>query len=113
MELNRPSVIVALLTPFDENGDLDKTALGAHVDYLVDAGVDALMPCGTTGEGALLADVEVADTVRATCAAAGGRVPVLAHVGRPGTGADAGAGAPGGRARRGRRVRGGALLLPG
>ena len=86
MELNRPSVIVALLTPFDENGDLDKTALGAHVDYLVDAGVDALMPCGTTGEGALLADVEVADTVRATCAAAGGRVPVLAHVGRPGTG---------------------------
>jgi dihydrodipicolinate synthase/N-acetylneuraminate lyase len=86
MELDRPSVIVALLTPFDENGDLDEGALGAHVDYLVDAGVDALMPCGTTGEGALLADVEVAETVRATCAAAGGRVPVLAHVGRPGTG---------------------------
>jgi 4-hydroxy-tetrahydrodipicolinate synthase len=86
MELNRPSVIVALLTPFDDGGDLDEAALGAHVDYLVDGGVDALMPCGTTGEGALLADVEAAETVRATCAAAGGRVPVLAHVGRPGTG---------------------------
>jgi 4-hydroxy-tetrahydrodipicolinate synthase len=86
MELNRPSVIVALLTPFDDSGDLDEAALGAHVDYLVDGGADALMPCGTTGEGALLADVEVAETVRATCAAAGGRVPVLAHVGRPGTG---------------------------
>ncbi len=85
MELIRPSVIVALLTPFDENGDLDEAALGAHVDYLVAAGVDALMPCGTTGEGALLADVEVAETVRATCAGAGGRVPILAHVGRPGT----------------------------
>jgi dihydrodipicolinate synthase/N-acetylneuraminate lyase len=86
MELDRPSVIVALLTPFDENGSLDEPALEAHVDYLVAAGVDALMPCGTTGEGALLSDAEVAEAVRATCAAAGGRVPVLAHVGRPGTG---------------------------
>ena len=86
MDLSRPSVIVALLTPFDDNGDLDEAALGAHVDYLVAAGVDALMPCGTTGEAALLSDAELADTVRATCAAAAGRVPVLAHVGRPGTG---------------------------
>jgi dihydrodipicolinate synthase/N-acetylneuraminate lyase len=47
--------------------------------------VDGLMPCGTTGESALLSDAEVAEVVRATCAAAAGRVPVLAHVGRPGT----------------------------
>jgi 4-hydroxy-tetrahydrodipicolinate synthase len=87
MELNRPSVIVALLTPFEENGTLDDAALEAHVDYLVSAGVDALMPCGTTGEGPLLSDAEVAEVVRATCDAAAGRVPVLAHVGRPGTGA--------------------------
>jgi 4-hydroxy-tetrahydrodipicolinate synthase len=86
MELNRPSVIVALLTPFEENGGLDRAALEAHVDDLVVAGVDALMPCGTTGEGPLLSDVEVADVVRATCDAASGRVPVLAHVGRAGTG---------------------------
>jgi 4-hydroxy-tetrahydrodipicolinate synthase len=86
MELNRPSVIVALLTPFDESGGLDEAALEAHVDDLVTASVDALMPCGTTGEGAVLSDGEVADVVRATCDAAGGRVPVLAHVGRPGTG---------------------------
>jgi len=43
------------------------------------------MPCGTTGEGPLLSDDEVAAVVRATVAAADGRVPVLAHVGRPGT----------------------------
>jgi dihydrodipicolinate synthase/N-acetylneuraminate lyase len=85
MELRRPSVIVALLTPFDEHGRFDEPALSAHVDQLVDAGVDALMPCGTTGEAALLADEEVAEVVCATCAAAGDRVPVLAHVGRPGT----------------------------
>jgi dihydrodipicolinate synthase/N-acetylneuraminate lyase len=86
MELDRPSVIVALLTPFDESGDLDETALEAHVDHLVAAGVDALMPCGTTGEGPVLSDREVAEVARATCEAASGRVPVLAHVGRPGTG---------------------------
>lgn len=86
MELNGAAVIVALLTPFDEEGRLDERALGAHVHELVEAGVDALMPCGTTGEAALLSDEELAAVVRATCAAAGGRIPVLAHVGRPGTG---------------------------
>jgi dihydrodipicolinate synthase/N-acetylneuraminate lyase len=86
MELTRPSIIVALLTPFDEDGRLDEPALRAHVDDLVEAGVDRLMPCGTTGESALLADEELAAVVRATCTAAADRVPVLAHVGRPGTG---------------------------
>ena len=85
MELNRPSVIVALLTPFEENGGLDEAALAAHMDYLVSAGVDGVMPCGTTGEGPLLSDDDVTEVVRATCNAAAGRVPVLAHVGRPGT----------------------------
>jgi 4-hydroxy-tetrahydrodipicolinate synthase len=85
MELERPSVIVALLTPFDEEGRFDEPALAAHVEQLVEAGVHALMPCGTTGEAALLSDEELARVVRATCAATEGRVPVLAHVGRPGT----------------------------
>jgi 4-hydroxy-tetrahydrodipicolinate synthase len=85
MRVGRASVIVALLTPFDEDGRPDKAALSAHVDQLVEAGVDALMPCGTTGEAALLSDDELSGVVRATCAAAAGRVPVLAHVGRPGT----------------------------
>jgi dihydrodipicolinate synthase/N-acetylneuraminate lyase len=85
MELPRPAVVVALLTPYDGGGGVDAAAMRAHVDWLVDAGVDALMPCGTTGEGPLLADDEVAAAVRAAVAAADGRVPVLAHVGRPGT----------------------------
>jgi dihydrodipicolinate synthase/N-acetylneuraminate lyase len=85
MLLERPSVIVALLTPFDAEGALDEPALREHVDDLVEAGVDALMPCGTTGEGALLSEDEVVEVVRSTVAAADERVPVLAHVGRPGT----------------------------
>jgi dihydrodipicolinate synthase/N-acetylneuraminate lyase len=85
MDLPRPAVIVALLTPWDERGGLDEAALGAHVDDLVSSGVDALMPCGTTGEQACLGDDEVAAVIGATIAAADGRVPIVAHVGRPGT----------------------------
>jgi dihydrodipicolinate synthase/N-acetylneuraminate lyase len=86
MELPRPAVVVALLTPYERGGGgVDAGAMRAHVDWLVEAGVDGLMPCGTTGEGPLLSDKEVAAVVRATVAAADGRVPVLAHVGRPGT----------------------------
>jgi dihydrodipicolinate synthase/N-acetylneuraminate lyase len=85
MELPRPAVVVALLTPYERAGGVDEGALRAHVDLLVEAGVDALMPGGTTGEGPLLSDDELAAMVRATVAATDGRVPVLAHVGRPGT----------------------------
>src|SRR4051794_35858447 len=86
MELPRPAVVVALLTPYEPGGGgVDAAAMRAHVDWLVAAGVDALMPCGTTGEGPLLADDEIAAAVRAAVVAADGRVPVLAHVGRPGT----------------------------
>lgn len=74
-------MVVALLTPFRPDGGVDATALGAHVDFLADAGVDAIMPCGTTGEGPLLSDEEVIRVI----AAAGTRLPVIAHVGRPDT----------------------------
>jgi len=77
--------IVALTTPFDGAGCVDEGALRAHVEWLVAAGVDGLMPCGTTGEGPLLDDGEVLAVVAATVSAAVGAVPVVAHVGRPGT----------------------------
>lgn len=83
----RPSVVVALLTPFAEDGTIDAGALREHVAFLLDAGVDALMPCGTTGEGPLLDEDEAAAVVETVVAAAEGRVPVLAHVGRASTGA--------------------------
>src|SRR3954470_24091239 len=85
MELARPALVVALLTSYDEGGAPDAGALRAHVDLLVEAGVDALMPCGTTGEGPLLSDDEGAAVVRAAVAAADGRAPALTHRGAPGT----------------------------
>jgi 4-hydroxy-tetrahydrodipicolinate synthase len=81
------SIVVALLTPFTYHGEIDRGALRDHVEVLIEEGVDALMPCGTTGEGPLLEDEEVSTVVDTVIAASSGRVPVLAHVGRPATGA--------------------------
>jgi 4-hydroxy-tetrahydrodipicolinate synthase len=85
MRLATSAIVPALLTPFDPDGAVDRDALRAHVGWLVEQGVDGLMPCGTTGETALLSDDEVIEVVEGTVAAAGGKVPVIAHVGRPAT----------------------------
>src|SRR3954447_18026301 len=84
MDLATPAIIPALLTPFRADGAVDADALRGHVGWLIEQRVDGLMPCGTTGETALLSDDEVIEVVEATVAAAG-PVPVIAHVGRPGT----------------------------
>lgn len=81
----QPSVIVALLTPFGANGEVELAALREHVELLVGEGVDGLMPCGTTGEGPLLEADEVAAVTQAVVAGASGGVRVLAHAGRAST----------------------------
>lgn len=73
-------VIPALLTPF-QNDRVDTQALKELVDFLIEGGVHGLYPNGTTGEGMLMNTSErklVAETV---LEAAGGRVPVMVHVG--------------------------------
>jgi dihydrodipicolinate synthase/N-acetylneuraminate lyase len=75
-------VIVPLLTPMSRDGEeIDERALQAHVDWLVKKGVHGLMPCGTTGEGPLLAQVEREIITEIVVDTAAGRVPVIAHVG--------------------------------
>jgi 4-hydroxy-tetrahydrodipicolinate synthase len=85
VSFDAPSVLPALLTPFDERGDVDTAALRDHVEFLIEAGVHGIMPCGTTGETALLEPDETLSVVRTVIEAAAGRVPVIAHVGRPAT----------------------------
>jgi len=81
----RVSIVTALLTPFDEDREIDHDALREHVDDLISEGVDGIMPCGTSGEGPLLSETEAAAVIRTVVEAAAGRVPVLAHVGRAAT----------------------------
>ena len=79
------SIVAALLTPFDQEGNIDHAALRDHVEILLHEGIDALMPCGTTGEGALLGEQEVAAAISTVVEVTDGRALVFAHVGRPDT----------------------------
>lgn len=71
---------IATLTPFGENGQLDIGASKAHNQWLAEAGIDGLCPCGTTGEFLFLTNEEKMLLARHTVNAAGTEVPVIAGV---------------------------------
>jgi 4-hydroxy-tetrahydrodipicolinate synthase len=75
----------ALTTPFRDDGAVDLEALRAHVELLADDGIDGVVPAGTTGEGPLLEEAEVANVIATAVQAAAGRMEVVAHVGRAST----------------------------
>jgi 4-hydroxy-tetrahydrodipicolinate synthase len=72
--------IVALITPF-RDGAFDESAYRALIDWQIDEGTDALVPCGTTGESPTLDHGEHKRVVEACIDAASGRVPVIAGTG--------------------------------
>ncbi|MEY7851273.1 dihydrodipicolinate synthase family protein [Natrarchaeobius sp. A-rgal3] len=72
-------ITVPLVTPFDsESNDVDELALEGLVDHLLENGVDALFPCGTTGEFASLTDGERRRVHEVVRERVDGEVPVLA-----------------------------------
>ena len=73
-------VLTALVTPF-RDGDLDEDALRDLIERQIEAGVDGLVPCGSTGESATLTHAEHESVVEITVEAANGRVPVVAGTG--------------------------------
>src|SRR5262245_22986293 len=57
----RPAIrgaLTALVTPFTPDGDLDEGALRDLVRWQILAGIDGLVPCGTTGESPTLSEAE-------------------------------------------------------
>jgi 4-hydroxy-tetrahydrodipicolinate synthase len=73
-------VFTALVTPF-RDGAVDERALRELVELQIVAGVDGLVPCGSTGEAATLSHPEHRRVIEVVVAAARGRVPVLAGTG--------------------------------
>lgn len=65
-----------LVTPFS-GGEVDHDALGDLVEHVLDGGVDALVPCGTTGEFASLDAAEYRAVLETTVERADG-APVMA-----------------------------------
>ncbi|MDX1649318.1 MAG: 4-hydroxy-tetrahydrodipicolinate synthase [Myxococcota bacterium] len=73
-------VLTALVTPF-RDGAVDERALQELVEVQIAAGVDGLVPCGSTGEAATLSHAEHRRVIEVVVAAARGRVKVLAGTG--------------------------------
>ena len=73
-------VSTALVTPF-RDGAIDEAALRELVEIQIAAGVDGLVPCGSTGESATMSYAEHRRVVEIVVAATAGRVPVLAGTG--------------------------------
>jgi len=71
----------ALVTPFRPDGSLDEAALRSLVKRQIDAGINFLVPCGTTGESPTLTHAEHLRVVELTLEIAKGKVPVLAGAG--------------------------------
>lgn len=73
-------VLTALVTPFSD-GNIDEKALRELVETQIDAGVNGLVPCGSTGESATLSHEEHERVVELVVASTRGRVPVVAGTG--------------------------------
>jgi len=72
--------IPALVTPF-RDGALDEAAFRRFIDWQIDSGSSALVPCGTTGESATLDRNEHHRVIEICVEQAAGRVPVIAGCG--------------------------------
>jgi len=71
----------AMITPFDEKGDIDYDALGRTIDYVIEGGIDYIVALGTTAETPTLyipERVAIADYVKRRIA---GRVPLVIGAG--------------------------------
>jgi len=71
----------ALVTPFRSDRSLDERALRSLVERQIEADIDFLCPCGTTGESPTLSHDEHVRVVEITVEQARGRAPVLAGAG--------------------------------
>jgi 4-hydroxy-tetrahydrodipicolinate synthase len=72
--------LTALVTPFRE-GEVAYDDLAKLVAFQIKGGIDGVVPVGTTGESPTLSHEEHMEVIRATVAAARGRVPVIAGTG--------------------------------
>lgn len=74
-------IIGYTITPFGANGEgLDLDALGRSIDRMLDAGVHAIAPLGSTGEGAYLSDAEWDQVAEFSIRHVAKRVPTIVSV---------------------------------
>jgi 4-hydroxy-tetrahydrodipicolinate synthase len=79
--MNFGQVLTAMVTPFDQNGEVDFNATRILVDYLIENGTDGIVVAGTTGESPTLTTEEKVALFKFVVDAVNGRVPVIAGTG--------------------------------
>lgn len=72
---------VALITPFDQNGQIDFPAFKRLIDHVTEGGVDYLVVAGTTGESATLTKEEKKQVLKAALEYNYGRLPIVYGIG--------------------------------
>src|SRR2546429_9105086 len=73
-------IVAPMATALTPDGGIDQKRTRTLVDFLIEGGIDALFPLGTSGEFALLNDDERRTVIQTVVDQANGRVPVLAGV---------------------------------
>ncbi len=81
MDLNLGTILTAMVTPFDERGNVDEEAAVRLMHHLVEHGSDGLVICGTTGEAATLDDAEHLGMIELAVREMRGTCPIVAGVG--------------------------------
>ncbi|MGG0337581.1 4-hydroxy-tetrahydrodipicolinate synthase [Priestia aryabhattai] len=79
--MNFGQVLTAMVTPFDQNGEIDFNATKTLVEHLITNGTDGLVVAGTTGESPTLTTEEKIELFKCVVKAAAGRVHVIAGTG--------------------------------
>jgi 4-hydroxy-tetrahydrodipicolinate synthase len=79
--MNFGQLLTAMVTPFDQNGEVDFNATRNLVDYLIENGTDGIVVAGTTGESPTLSSEEKVALFQFVVAVVNGRVPVIAGTG--------------------------------
>lgn len=79
--MNFGQIVTAMVTPFDENGEIDFAATRNLINHLIANGSDGLVVAGTTGESPTLSNEEKVKLFRFTVEVVNRRVPVIAGTG--------------------------------
>ncbi len=79
--MNFGQVLTAMVTPFDQKGEIDYQATKKLLEHLIANGTDAVVVSGTTGESPTLSTEEKIELYQFVVQQVAGRIPVIAGTG--------------------------------
>lgn len=79
--MNFEGTYVAMVTPFDKEGNIDEEGFRSNINYLIEKGVNGLVGAGTTGESATLNHDEHGKVIEILVDEVDGRVETIAGTG--------------------------------